>query len=148
MITLKNVTKIMDNNVILDNINLNLEEGKREEFKDVVFLKYFIRDYAKYLGLNSDELVDEFNEFLFDYTSKLSLDDIKKAKKQVENKEKKEEKKIVSPYTYERKNRTKISPIVLYIMLVLIVAVSCYFVINKIDNNNNTNENTTENVIK
>ena len=28
MITLKNVTKIMDNNVILDNINLNLEEGK------------------------------------------------------------------------------------------------------------------------
>ena len=28
MIALKNVTKVMDNNVILDNINLNLEEGK------------------------------------------------------------------------------------------------------------------------
>lgn len=28
MITLKNVTKVMDNNVILDNINLTLEKGK------------------------------------------------------------------------------------------------------------------------
>lgn len=126
----------------------NIEAGNKDAFQDVFYLKYFIRDYSKYLGLDYEDMIDEFNEFLFDYTSKLSLDDIKKAKKQVENKEKKEEKKIVSPYTYERKNRTKISPIVLYIMLVLIVAVSCYFVINKIDNNNNTNENTTENVIK
>ena len=31
---------------------ISLEEGKKENFKDVVFLKYFIRDYAKYLGLN------------------------------------------------------------------------------------------------
>ena len=33
------------------------------------------------------KIVDEFNEFLFDYTSKISLDDIKKAKKK--NKKKK-----------------------------------------------------------
>ena len=48
---------------------ISLEEGKKDDFKDVVFLKYFIRDYAKYLGLDGEELVDEFNEFLFDFTS-------------------------------------------------------------------------------
>ena len=45
---------------------ISLEEGKKDDFKDVVFLKYFIRDYAKYLGLDGEKLVDEFNEFLFD----------------------------------------------------------------------------------
>ena len=28
----------------------SIEEGKTEDFKDVFYLKYFIRDYAKYLG--------------------------------------------------------------------------------------------------
>ena len=126
----------------------DIEAGNKDAFKDVFYLKYFIRDYSKYLGLDYEDMIDEFNEFLFDYTSKLSLDDIKKAKKQVENKEKKEEKKVVSPYTYERKNRTKISPIVLYVLLVLIVVTCCYFIINKINNNNDNSKVTTENVIK
>ena len=78
----------------------DIEEGKVEVFQDIFDLKYFIRDYAKYLGLNQEDLVDEFNEYLFDYTSKLSLDDIKR-----EVKAKKEDNhKIHSPYTIERKN--------------------------------------------
>ena len=32
---------------------ISLESGKKEDFKDVISLKYFIRDYAKYLGLVS-----------------------------------------------------------------------------------------------
>lgn len=126
----------------------DIEAGNKDAFKDVFYLKYFIRDYSKYLGLDYEDMVDEFNEFLFDYTSKLSLDDIKKAKKQVENKEKKEEKKVVSPYTYERKSRRKISPIALYVLLVLTIITCCYFVIDKISNNDATNENKIENVIK
>ena len=55
----------------------DLEEGNIETFQDVFSLKFFIRDYAKYLGLDKEEVVDDFNEYLFDYTSKLSLDDIK-----------------------------------------------------------------------
>lgn len=51
----------------------SIEEGKIEDFKDVFYLKYFIRDYAKYLGLDGSKLVDQFNEFLFDYTSKIPL---------------------------------------------------------------------------
>ena len=72
----------------------NIEAGNTDAFKDVFYLKYFIRDYAKYLGLDKEDLIDEFNEYLFDYTSRLSLDDIKAAKKK-----KKENKKIKSPYT-------------------------------------------------
>ena len=48
----------------------NIEEGNMEAFQDIFYLKYFIRDYSKYLGLKYEEMVDEFNEFLFDYTSK------------------------------------------------------------------------------
>ena len=60
---------------------VSIEEGKKEDFDDVFYLKYFIRYYAKYLGLDGEELVDEFNEYLFDYTSKIPLDAIEKAKK-------------------------------------------------------------------
>lgn len=125
----------------------DLELGNKDAFKDVFYLKYFIRDYSKYLGLNYENMIDEFNEFLFDYTSKLSLDDIKNAKKQIETKEKKDEKKIVSPYTYERKNKTKITPFILWILLILIIIICCYFIINKVSNDN-INENKIENVIK
>ena len=81
----------------------NIEAGNIDAFKDIFYLKYFIRDYSKYLGLDYEDMIDEFNEYLFDYTSKISLNDIKKAKKQIENK--KQEKKIASPYTLEKKNR-------------------------------------------
>ena len=100
---------------------ISLEEGNKEDFKDVVFLKYFIRDYAKYLGLDKDSLVDDFNEYLFDYTSKLSLDDIKK-----ETKRKKEaEHKICSPYTVERKNETA-RQVLISILLIVLLVIICY----------------------
>ena len=62
----------------------SIEEGKTEDFKDVFYLKYFIRDYAKYLGLDSEKLLDEFNEYLFDITSKIPIDLIEQAKKELE----------------------------------------------------------------
>ena len=54
----------------------DIEQGNMDAFQDVFFLKYFIRDYSKYLGLDYENVVDEFNEYLFDYTSKISLSDI------------------------------------------------------------------------
>ena len=75
----------------------NIEAGNLEAFQDIFYLKYFIRDYAKYLGLKYDDLVDEFNEYLFDYTSKISLDEIEAAKKEELNKDD----KIRSPYTID-----------------------------------------------
>ena len=56
----------------------DIEEGNREAFKDIFYLKYFIRDYAKYLGLDYEQMVEDFNEYVFDYTSKISLEDMKR----------------------------------------------------------------------
>lgn len=103
----------------------NIEKGNMEAFKDIFYLKYFIRDYAKYLGLNYEDLVDEFNEFLFDYTSQISLEDIKKASKK--NKVKVEEKKVSSPYTHAIKER-KMPPLIKYIIMILILVTIIYFI--------------------
>lgn len=102
----------------------NIESGNKEAFEDIFYLKYFIRDYAKYLGLNKDDLVDEFNEYLFDYTSKLSLEDIKKAKK-----EKKITKTVKSPYTIDVRKKISIIPILVYIIVVMLVVSIVYFLV-------------------
>ena len=106
----------------------DIESGNMEAFKDIFYLKYFIRDYAKYLGLNKEDLVDEFNEYLFDYTSKLSLDEIKKAQR--EEKKDRIEKKIRSPYTIERKSGFYIPPIIIYILIGILVIVLLFLLLN------------------
>lgn len=103
---------------------ISLEEGKKEDFKDVLFLKYFIRDYAKYLGLNGEELVDEFNEFLFDFTSKIPVEEIEKAKQGNVNK-----KEISSPYTDMKSNKVGLK-IILIIFIILVLIVGSYFVLS------------------
>ena len=65
-IGLKLKQKREDNGVSLEEAALDLqmrvsqlesiEEGRKEDFKDIFSLKYFIRDYAKYLGLNKEDL--------------------------------------------------------------------------------------------
>lgn len=115
----------------------NIESGNMDAFKDVFYLKYFIRDYAKYLGLDKEDLVDEFNEYLFDYTSKLSLDDIKNAKKG-----KTEPKKIKSPYTIERKSKISILPFIIYGAIIVLIIVVGYLAVNVGQNEDDFTEET------
>lgn len=116
----------------------NIEEGKMEAFKDVLNLKYLIRDYAKYLGLNKDDMVDEFNEYIFDYTSKISLEDISNAKKKKEKTTKKEE-VIKSPYTtIKEKKKINYCAIIVCIVVLTGIGVATYFYID-IHNKQNTN---------
>lgn len=97
----------------------NIEAGNLEAFQDIFYLKYFIRDYAKYLGLDYDELVDEFNEYLFDYTSKISLNDIEEANK----KEQEKKETIKSPYTIDYYRKTNYSKLILGVLGIIIVIV-------------------------
>ena len=90
----------------------NLESANTKAFKDVYDIKKIITEYAKYLGLDEEKVQDEFNNFLFEHTSKISLDDIMEAKKQKEKEELKK-KKISSPYTKIYKQKRKKLPIVL-----------------------------------
>lgn len=116
---------------------ISLEEGKKEDFKDVLFLKYFIRDYAKYLGLDGEEMVDEFNEFLFDFTSKIPLEEIEKAKLNSVNK-----KEVISPYTSKVKDNKGLK-LVLAIVFVILLLVVGYFIMSNTKGNDFQDDNIT-----
>ena len=102
--------------VILENI----EEGNTGAFKDIFELKDHIQTYAKYLGLDGRKIMDEFNEYMFEYTSKIPLKEIEK-KVMEQNREKEE--KVVSPYTKPMKKYPKKYYIVMYFILILIAIV-------------------------
>ena len=116
----------------------SLESGKRENFKDVMTLKYFIRDYAKYLGLDGEKIIDEFNEYLFDFTSKIPVNDIEKAKET--NKSKKE---VVSPYTKVNNNGNNIKMFIISLIIVAVLIVVGYLIVSEIKGNDFQDNNTT-----
>ena len=96
----------------------NIEDGKIGSFKDVFQLKTYINDYAKYLGLDGEKLVDSFNEYLFEYTSKIPVKEIEKAvQKQV--KEEKEQDKVISPYTKTPKKHSRRFYVIIYTLMVI-----------------------------
>lgn len=107
----------------------NIESGNVKAFKDIYDLKEIVRQYAKYLGLNPEKVIDEFNGFLFEHTSKISLDDIMMAKKKMEE----EEKKATSPYTKEYKKKVGIWPFVLVFILIFIIFCILYIIISTVN---------------
>lgn len=116
----------------------SLENGRKEDFKDVAMLKLFIRDYAKYLGLDGEKMVDDFNEFLFDFTSKIPVEDIEKAK------EKKQEKKeVVSPYTKTDNHSNNYKVVIIFIIVALVLAIVGYLIVSNIHHDDFSDGNTT-----
>ncbi len=108
----------------------NIESGNREAFKDVFFLKLFIKNYSKYLGLDYDEMVEEFNEYLFDFTSKISIEDIKKAEREQKKKEKNlKTVKISSPYTVEKRQQRQIPTFLIVGFAILVLVIIVYVVV-------------------
>ena len=95
----------------------NLEEGNNKVFKDIIELKDIITNYAKYLGLDYDKILDDLNDYLFEKTSKISVEDIKERLA----KSTPVEKKIKSPYTVEFKNKKDRSKLFIIIAILLIV---------------------------
>lgn len=107
----------------------NIESGNVRAFKDVYSLKEYVKQYAKYLGLNSEKVVDEFNGFLFEHTSKISLEDIKAAQKKLEE----EENKVQSPYTKAYKKKIGIAPIILAGLCVIVLFLIIYLIVSYIN---------------
>ena len=117
----------------------SIEEGKKADLKDIFYLKYFIRDYAKYLGLDSEKIIDEFNEYLFDETSKIPIDIIEQAKK--EKKEDTEE--LSSPYTKKEKNKIKIPKIIIGLFILIILIIVGYIIASNYKGNDFSDNNIT-----
>lgn len=108
----------------------NIENGNVRAFKDVYGLKQYIYQYAKYLGLNPEKVVDEFNGFLFEHTSKISLDDIKEAQRKLEEKE---EKKVKSPYTITHKRKLPIWLFAFIPAIIVLLFIVIYFIVSSIN---------------
>ncbi len=107
----------------------SIEDGDKDAFKDIFYLKMFIKNYSKYLGLDYDKMVEEFNEYLFDFTSKISIDDIKKAEKEQRKKEKKlKNVKIASPYTVEKQQK-QVPRFLIILGIILLIVVVVYIVV-------------------
>lgn len=117
----------------------NIEEGKTGAFKDIFELKEYISLYAKYLGLNVEELIDDFNDYMFEYTSKIPVKEIEKTIEQMQKEEKKEEKEeIISPYTKKPKKYKKSVYIIVYVVLVILILLAIVWSIKQVTINQNT----------
>lgn len=115
----------------------NIEEGNIGCFKDIFALKEHIYNYAKYLGLEPEKIIDEFNGYLFEYTSKIPLDDIEKAM-QEQQKEEKEEEKVVSPYTTTAKKKNNVLVILLFVGISLLLIGIVIWAVKQITVDNKT----------
>ncbi len=109
----------------------NIEHGNIGGFKDIFVLKDYIRKYAKYLGLDPEKVIDVFNEYLFEYTSRIPLKAIEKA---VQDKKDNEEvgDKVKSPYTKVQNKHKTAKYLLIYILIGLIVILAIYWSIKQI----------------
>ena len=132
-VSLEEVSKDLN---IKELILKNIEDGKIGCFKDVFVLKEYIKNYAKYLGIPQDSIINEFNEYLFEYTSRIPVDDIEKA---IVEKEKKEniENNISSPYTRKSKIFNKKVIVFTVICSIILLLVFIWSVRQIIVNNSN-----------
>lgn len=115
----------------------NIEDGNIGCFKDIFVLKNYIHDYSKYLGLEADKIIDEFNEYLFEYTSKIPVEDIEKAIKE-QQKEEEPVEKVLSPYTITPKSSSNKWIVLLIIAIAVLVIVILLWSMKQITVNNMT----------
>ena len=127
-VSLKEVSEDLDiDEAILENI----EDGESGAFSDIFVLKEYITNYAKYLGLDSEKIIDEFNQYIFEATSKIPIKDIEK--QIIENKKNEEDdKKVISPYTKKEKSVKSGMYLVVYILLVMLMIVAVFWSVKQI----------------
>lgn len=109
----------------------NLENGNQKVFKDILELKEVVSLYSKYLGLDDEKFLEDLDDFLFEKTSKISIEDIKERLEEEEIKNKDKEKKVRTPYTIEREKRKSMT-LVAILFLALVILVIFYVFLKKL----------------
>jgi len=117
-VTLEEVSADLDIPVILLE---QIEDGNMGAFKDVFELKEYIRKYSKYIGLDPDEIIDIFNGDMFERTSKIPMDKIEEAVKEMALEEEKEE-RVASPYT-KAIPKIKTTPYIIALVISVIIMI-------------------------
>ena len=115
----------------------NLEDGNVNAFKDIFFLKELIKKYAKYLNVDEEEVMKDFNEFVFDYTSKIPVGEIEQKVKEIEKQTEKEDRtRVSSPYTIKKVRQAKLKPVFYYSIITIILVSVTLILLNLFLNNN------------
>ena len=117
-VTLEEVSADLEIPVILLE---QIEDGNMGAFKDVFELKEYIRKYAKYIGLDPDEIIDVFNGDMFERTSKIPMDKIEVAVKENAIEEEKDT-RVASPYT-KAIPKIKTTPYIVALVISIIIMV-------------------------
>ena len=133
-ISLNEVSKDLDiPEVLLEQI----EDGNTGAFKDIFELKDYIMKYAKYIGLDTTEIEDAFNTYMFEKTNKIPMDKIEEAVKENIIEEEKDN-RVASPYT-KAIPKIKTTPyIIALVVAIIIMIVALFWSINEIANKNTT----------
>ena len=110
----------------------NIEEGNMGCFKDIFVLKDYLKDYAKYLGIDPTKTVDKFNEFMFEKTSKIPVEEIEKKIMEKNKEEALLKSRIESPYTDTSYRYKKKSIALLYILVIALVALVIFWSVKQV----------------
>lgn len=117
-VTLEEVSTDLEIPVILLE---QIEDGNIGAFKDVFELKEYIKKYAKYIGLDPNEMIDEFNTFMFERTSKIPMDKIEEAANETAIEQEKDQ-RVASPYT-KAIPKIKTTPYIIALVVAIIIMI-------------------------
>ena len=131
-VSIQEVSKDLD---IKEEILENIEAGRVGAFKDIFELKNYLTEYAKYLGLDTKKLIDEFNEYMFEYTSKIPIKEIEKTI-ELKLKEENKSEEVASPYTKKNRKYHRWVYIVLYLVIFVVMVLVILWSVKQITINN------------
>ena len=110
----------------------NIEEGNMGCFKDIFELKDYLESYAKYLGIDYEDVIDEFNEYMFEATSKIPVKEIENQIKEKNKMEATGEIRIMSPYTDNKSRYKTKNYLLLYLLVIVLVALVIFWSVKQI----------------
>ena len=113
-----------------------IEAGTLGSFEDIYELKRYLVDYAKYLGYDTDKVIKEFNEYMFDHTSRIPSQEIVAAIKENSKSEVDDPDRIASPYTRAFPKEKTLPYIITGIIVAILVILAVIWSINQITVNN------------
>lgn len=116
-----------------------IEDGSIGSFEDIYDLKQKMVNYAKYLGLNTETVINKFNEYMFDYTSKIPMDEIEKQVRE-KNKEKEDEDRIFSPYTRMYPKEKTLPYILTGVLVIILVIIAIVWSVKQITVDNSSTD--------
>lgn len=116
-----------------------IETGNFKAFKDAYEMKEKMINYAKYIGLEDVDIDSEFQDYIFEKTSKISVDDLKNMIKEEREKDN-EENRVSSPYTKIQAGTHNYIQIVFIILICVFIFLGIYVLVGVLKQDHTVNK--------